>query len=208
MNIKEQIKVLKEKDPILGEVIDQIGIITIPHKEENTFIALSNTIIYQQLAGNAAKSIYGRFKALCNNEIAPKKVQSLSLEELRTAGLSERKALYLKDLARNFIKGMILPENFSKLSNEKIMEKLMAVKGIGPWTVEMFLIFNLNRPDVFSAKDLGLHKGICKLYNKKYPLTEKELNEIAEKWSPHRTLASLYLWKIKDRVNFEPMFID
>jgi len=198
MNVEKGIEFLKRADPILGKVIEKFGEIKIPEETGDPFFVLAKSIIYQQLAGKAAKTIFDRFEALCEGEITPQKVQRLSIDKLKTAGLSERKANYLKDLARHFIDGIITPKTFPELSNEEITKELISVKGIGPWTAEMFLMFHLKRPDVFSAKDLGLHKGVCLLYNKEYPLTDEELIKISEKWSPYRTLACLYLWRIKD----------
>ena len=198
MKNKKAIIELKEKDPVLGKIIDSVGLLEIPQERESPFYVLVKSIIYQQLAGKAAKAIFNRFLGLCRYNISPKNVFRLPSKKLKEIGIPERKITYIKELSDQFINGELNSFQFSEKSNEEIIKKLTSVKGIGPWTAEMFLMFYLGREDVFSIKDLGLHKTICKLYGKKFPMKKQELEEISLKWKPYRTLACLYLWKIKD----------
>lgn len=197
MNVDSSINYLRESDKKLSNVINRIGKIKFPKSKEGAFSTLAKNIIFQQLAGKAAKKIFERFSNLAG-DLTPENVSNISIKEMRKVGLSERKAFYIKDLANHFIDASIDPRKFNKMSDDEIINSLTKVHGIGPWTAEMFLIFNLGRQDVFSVKDLGLHKAVCKLYGKDYPLREDELIKISNKWKPHRTLASLYLWKMID----------
>ncbi len=127
-----------------------------------------------------------------------KNLSALSIEQLKMAGFSNNKTTYIKDLADKFIDGTIAPRKFKKMDDDEIVETLTKVKGIGPWTAQMFLIFSLNRMDVFAPADYGLRKAIQKIHNLEKLPTPKEAENFAEKWKPYRTIASLYLWKSMD----------
>lgn len=191
------INYLKGKDKALGRIIDEIGKIEIP-KKEDLFYILVKSIIYQQLSGYSAKSIFERFLNLFPDGLNPEDLVNMNNELLRKVGLSMRKIEYLKSISEKFIKGEISMEKLEKMSDEEIYRFMRRFKGVGDWTVEMILIFSLGRKDVFSPKDLGLNKAICMAYGFNYPLKEKELKKIAERWRPYRTLATLYLWKLVD----------
>lgn len=192
----KEIKDISKKDTELSRLINLIGDIEIPLKEDY-FTSLVSAIIGQQLSVKAASTIKARVLSLCG-ELSPEKILDLSEEELRGVGLSRGKVLYVKDLARNVIEGKIELYMLDKQTDEEIIHRLTAVKGIGRWTAEMFLIFSLGRPDVFSCGDLGLKRALCWLYKmEEAPLTF--LKECASKWSPNGTVASLYLWEAINR---------
>jgi DNA-3-methyladenine glycosylase II len=164
------------------------------------FASLVKSIIYQQLSGKAAGAILKKFLALFSNtkSPAPEQVLKLSDAKLRTAGISNQKATYLKDLARHFIDGTIEPKLFKKMSDEEIRKHLIVVKGIGRWTADMFLIFTLYRPDVLPTGDLGIQKGFQKVFDLKKLPSPRQMEKLAQPWTPYRSVASLYLWHIAD----------
>lgn len=160
--------------------------------------ALIRSIIYQQLSGKAAATIATRFSTIYGTTVTPRKVLKTPILTLRTAGLSGQKATYLKDLSRKFLDGTINPKLFSKMTDEEIREHVIAVKGIGRWTADMFLMFTLGRPDVLPTGDLGIQKGFKKLFNlRALPVPEK-METLAQAWRPYRTIASWYLWRAVD----------
>lgn len=158
------------------------------------FAVLAHSIIYQQLAGKAAETIYKRFKKLCGR-VTAQRVSELNTAQLRSVGLSQNKECYIKDLAGKFIDSTIQARKFKNMNDAEIIEALTRVKGIGEWTAQMFLMFSLNRMDVFAPEDYGLRKAIQKIHNLDKLPTPKEAEEIADKWKPYRTVASLYLWE-------------
>jgi len=168
-----------------------------PHKKQTDkdyFVALCREIIGQQLSGKAASSIYGRFANLFEtSKITSDLVLAVSDQKLRDCGLSWAKVSYIKSLAQLKKSGTVALEALPKLSDEKVVEELVKVKGIGPWTAEMFLIFTLNRQNVFSFGDLGLKKGIEKVYDLNDPST-KQIEKIIRKWEPLKTYGSIALW--------------
>ncbi len=168
--------------------------------ERNRFRALVEAIISQQLSNSAASSITNRFRALFPGKAfpTPEDVSKTSLSKLRKAGLSAAKANYLKDLARRIVKKEINLRNFHLFSNEEVIELLIKVNGIGRWTAEMFLMFALDRPDVFSSGDLGLRNAIIELYRFRHTPSPKDLEEFSLRWQPYRTLACRYLWASRD----------
>ena len=186
---------LKKVDPILAKIIGQVEI-----KERKShkryFEALCVSIINQQLSTKAAASIVKKFVALFKGVKFPTPDQVLRKSDvkLRSAGLSFQKISYIKSLASLVHQGKIDFKRFGKLSDEQIIEILTEVKGIGRWTAEMFLMFCLNRPDVFSHGDLGLKNAIKKWYKLDKDLHSKKYHKLIESWSPHRTTAARYLW--------------
>lgn len=162
-----------------------------------TFHSLVSSIVYQQLSGKAAATIFGRFKDCCGvRTLKPDAVLRLSEEQMRAAGLSGQKARYIRDLAEKTASGEVKFGRHGKMSDEEIIAELTQVKGIGVWTVQMFLMFALKRPDVFPVLDLGVRNGMQKAYGidpkAKYP----EYEAIAENWRPYRSVASWYMWRI------------
>src|SRR5712692_1529275 len=165
---------------------------------QSPYEALLESIAYQSISGKAAATIFARIKALSGNGRPPSPEQMLKLRTptLRKAGLSGAKVLAMKDLARKTIDGIVpTREQAEKISDEELVERLDSVRGIGAWTVEMFLIFNLGRPDVLPIHDLGVQKGWSVAYGKKHMPKPKELLAFGERWRPYRTVASWYMWR-------------
>lgn len=163
---------------------------------DSLFESLCSSIINQQLSNKAAAVIFVRFEALFKRErISPEKLSKISIEKIRSAGISYPKIKYLKDLSEKIISREVELEKFEKLPNEKIIEELILVKGIGRWTAEMFLMFALGREDVFSYGDLILRKSFQKLYGFKKEPSVEEVEKITQKWSPYKTYASRVLWR-------------
>lgn len=187
----------KKNDPILYSTALKVKVARTIKKEnpKNYFLKLCQEIIGQQLSGKVADVIFNRFKNLYSNDINPKVVFNTPHEKLRGIGMSNAKAKYVKNLAETIIKGIIVIDRLDDLSDEKVKKELLQVKGIGPWTVEMFLMFTLARPDVFSHGDLGLKKGIKKIYRFKKDPSIKTVERIIKKWSPYKTYACLILWE-------------
>jgi 3-methyladenine DNA glycosylase/8-oxoguanine DNA glycosylase len=172
---------------------------------QSPYEALLESIAYQSISGKAAATIFGRVKALGTNGRAPSPEQMLKLRTptLRKAGLSGAKVLAMKDLARKTIEGIVpTREQAEKMSDQELVERLDSVRGIGAWTVEMFLIFNLGRPDVLPIHDLGVKKGWSVTYGKKHMPKPKELLAFGERWRPYRTVASWYMWRAFERAGY------
>src|SRR3989475_4992355 len=197
---------LTAKDQKLAELIAN----TLPFQMDadplqSPYEALLESIAYQSISGKAAATIFGRIKALSSNGRAPSPEQMLKLRKpvLRKAGLSGAKILAMKDLAQKTIDGVVPTlEQAEKLSDEELVERLVSVRGIGAWTVEMFLIFRLGRPDVLPIHDLGVKKGWSVTYGKKHMPKPKELLAFGERWRPYRTVASWYMWRAFERAGY------
>ncbi len=214
-------------DPVLKKLVKKYPEPDFRDKSERLFESLIESVVSQQLSVKAADTIFGRFKKLFNNsqivssalektrndevdEIlrvaqndkenkfpTPLDVKNMDTEKIRAAGISYQKISYLKSIADAFISDLIDIQKIRKMSDEKVIEALTQIRGIGRWTAEMTLIFTLNRPDVFSYGDLGLRNAIKNLYG----ITEKdEIMKLAESWSPNRSLASWYLWRSLENV--------
>lgn len=165
---------------------------------ESPYGALLEAITHQSISGKAAATIFARVKALGSNGNVPTPQEILQLRKpaLRKAGLSHAKILAVKDLAQKAIDGVVPTlDEARKLSDEELVKRLTSVRGIGAWTVEMFLIFRLGRPDVLPIHDLGVKKGWSITYGKKYMPTPKQLLAFGERWRPYRTVASWYMWR-------------
>ena len=168
-------------------------------EEEDYFINLTRSIIGQQLSGKAAATITSRFENLFpKKKINAKYLLKLSDEVLRKVGMSYSKASFIKDLAKKTLNGEVSFKNINKLNDEDVISHLIKVKGIGPWTAEMFLMFSLARPNIFSHKDLGLNRAIQKLYDFKNTPTFKQVEKIISKWEPFKSYASFALWESLD----------
>jgi DNA-3-methyladenine glycosylase II len=168
-------------------------------KSKDPYRALVRAVVYQQLSGKAAGAIHGRMIALFPDKEHPDPEDLLAAapEQLRGAGLSRQKIAALKDVSQKRIDGVI-PEarKLSRMSNEEIIERLTQARGVGQWTVEMYLMFTLGRPDVLPIDDLGVRKGAEKLYRRKF--TPKELGKYGERWAPYRSAAAWHLWRFID----------
>jgi len=167
----------------------------------DAFQTLARSIVGQQISVKAAQSIWARFAAAAG-AIEPASVVAMPVETLRACGLSSQKSLYVKDLATQFHAGAIRPRRWPRMKDEAIIEDLVRVKGIGRWSVEMFLIFHLMRPDVLPVDDLGLRRAMERAYNDGEPLTRDEMRELAAAWSPWSSVATWYLWRSLDPVSF------
>lgn len=196
-------KHLRSVDPKLGSIIDRYKLKPQRRLPRTHFEALVEAIVSQQLSVKAADTIFARFVGLFPNAKFPKPeaVVKLPLAQFRKVGISGQKASYIKDLSQRVVSGELKLNSLHRLDNEAVIAELVKVKGIGRWTAEMFLMFTLRRPDVFSFGDLGLRNAIQKLYNLTNAPTEKQLERITKKWSPHRTTAARYLWKSLDNKN-------
>src|ERR1700739_1135898 len=173
---------------------------------QSPYEALMESIAYQSISGKAAATIFARVKALGTGGQPPTPQQMLKLRKqtLRKAGLSGAKILAMKDLAAKTIQGIVPSrEDACKMSDEELVERLVSVRGIGAWTVEMFLIFNLGRPDVLPIHDLGVKKGWSVTYGKKHMPKPKELLAFGEQWRPYRTIASWYMWRAFERAGYQ-----
>lgn len=166
-------------------------------EETNYFEALVRAIVYQQLSGKAASTIYNRFKNLFEDDVglSPENVINQTHEELRSVGLSNQKARYVHNIAEAFANGSVT-KNIDELNDVDVIENLTAIKGVGPWTAEMFLMFTLQRPDILPVTDLGIQKGM-QLYCELEKLPGPDfMQKTAEPWRPYRTLASWYMWRL------------
>jgi DNA-3-methyladenine glycosylase II len=173
---------------------------------QSPYEALMESIAYQSISGKAAATIFGRVKALgdAGRPPTPEKMLKLKPSALRKAGLSHAKLLAMKDLAAKTISGVVpTREQAEQLSDDELVERLVSVRGIGAWTVEMFLIFNLGRPDVLPIHDLGVKKGWSVTYGKKRMPKPKELLAFGERWRPYRTIASWYMWRSFERAGYK-----
>ncbi len=190
----------EKTDPILFSIAEKIDIEQIESREtKDYFHSLCHEIIGQQLAKNAAYAIFGRFKKLFASErITPEETIKLTEETIRNVGTSWSKARFIKDLAQEVVDGNLNLRDLTRLDDSQVLENLTKVKGIGPWTAQMFLMFTLGREDIFSHGDLGLKKAMVKLYSLNESATQDEIEEITKKWSPYRTYACQMLWKYSD----------
>ncbi|GLT92116.1 hypothetical protein SLE2022_099700 [Rubroshorea leprosula] len=187
---------LRNVDPLLANLID-----TYPPPSFDTFhtpfLALTRSILYQQLAFKAGTSIYTRFISLCGGEsgVIPETVLSLTPQQLRQIGVSGRKASYLHDLARKYQNGILSDSAIVNMDDKSLFTMLTMVNGIGSWSVHMFMIFSLHRPDVLPINDLGVRKGVQFLYNLEELPRPSQMEQLCEKWRPYRSVASWYLWR-------------
>jgi DNA-3-methyladenine glycosylase II len=198
-DLGEAMQHLAAKDDRLAELIQSTQQFQLDEVlAESPYEALLEAIAYQSISGKAAATIFARIKALSSTGRAPTPQEMLKLRKpaLRKAGLSGAKVLAMKDLAKKTIEGVVPTlEDAQKLSDEELIERLTSVRGIGAWTVEMFLIFRLGRPDVLPIHDLGVQKGWSITYGKKHMPKPKELLAFGERWRPYRTVASWYMWR-------------
>jgi 3-methyladenine DNA glycosylase/8-oxoguanine DNA glycosylase len=191
---------LAGRDSRLGELLERVGPCRLEiYPRHSPYEFLCESIAYQQLNGKAAATIFGRFCGLFGRRSRaprPPDVDAASIELLRSAGLSQAKSLAIKDLAAKTIAGVVPGRaRLARLDDEAVVERLIAVRGIGRWTVEMFLIFGLGRPDVLPVDDYGVRKGFQRAYRKRQPPTPKQLTAWGERWRPYRSVASWYLWR-------------
>lgn len=211
---------LKKSDPVMRAIIERIGPCRMEFGEP-TFHSLAEAIIYQQLNGKAALTIFNRFAALAGNPLTPEGILKLTPEQMRSVGLSKQKSSYLLDMAERAHRGDLDFSRLQKMSDEEIIEHLTQVKGVGVWTAHMFLMFTLKRPNILPTGDFGVRMSMYKHYldknatrNGKKPVAKKsnrkmrprkiilpkpeQMEKIAKAWEPYRSIACWYLWKSLD----------
>ena len=167
---------------------------------QDYFQSLFRSIVFQQLSGEAAQTIFNRLVKLIPEKsiLCPKEVLKLDKDDMRKAGLSFQKINYVRNLADYFKNNSLKKKDFEIMTNEEISRELIQIKGIGQWTVDMFLMFTLNRTDIFPYGDLGIQKGIMKILNSEIIPSKKEMENCSKKWKPFRTIACWYLWRMTD----------
>jgi DNA-3-methyladenine glycosylase II len=197
-------KALAASDPVMAGLIDRIGRLDVKtrlkrrseERPADAYGALLRAIVGQQLSTKAARTIYGRVIEIFGGTTpSPEQLLEASEADLRGAGLSGRKVEYIRDLATHVIDGELEVDRLDRLPDEEVIEEIVAVRGLGQWTAEMFLLFHLERPDVLSGGDLGIRKAIQVEYGLDEMPPPTQVIEIGEPWRPHRSLASLYLWE-------------
>ena len=192
------VKHLQSCDPTLGALMQRAGALEIESRG-GAFKSLGRAVLFQQLAGPAARAIMGRvLETLGTDEdrwYTPEQYLSANDDDLRAAGLSRQKETYLRDLAQKFADGTLHEDEFDDLDDEDVIERVTLVKGIGRWTAEMFLMFSLGRPDVLPVGDLGVQRGMEITYGLKGLPEPDEMRKIAEPWSPYRSAGSWYMWR-------------
>jgi DNA-3-methyladenine glycosylase II len=191
------VRYLKRADPKLAAVIERVGPCRLePRREGTHFDAIARSIIYQQLSGSAAATIHRRVCEIFGGAApTPSQLLTTSDEVLRTAGLSRQKTSYLRSLAEHAENGSLPVGTLDELGDEDIIQALIAVKGVGRWTAQMFLIFRLGRPDVLPELDLGIQKGIQRAYRMRTLPKPAKVLSVGAKWAPYRSVASWYLWR-------------
>lgn len=188
----------------MAGLIDRVGPMKLRPRRLAPFQALTHAIIYQQLSGKAARTIHDRFTALFETGAfpAPAAILETSAETLRSAGLSRPEASYILGMAQHAVDGLVPTlAQCDELTDELLIERLTTIKGIGRWTVEMLLIFNLGRPDVLPIHDLGIRKGFQAAYRKRTMPKPEQLARFGKRWAPYRTTAAWYLWRAADFLN-------
>jgi len=195
---------LQDADPVLRRIIEEVGTCRIQYRRPD-FSTLARAIVFQQLNGTAARTIYGRLEAcLAKGRVTPRSVLQAPLPRLRAAGLSGRKAAYLRDLAEKASRGALRFGRLAALSDEEVIAALTQVKGVGVWTAHMFLIFALRRPDVLAVGDYGVRSAARKAYGLDRLPTPTELARLARPWRPYCSAACWYLWRSLELPKREP----
>ena len=195
-------KLLSKKDPILKKIIKKFNKGYLKTRN-NPFFSLCRTIVGQQISTKAADSIWLKFEVKCKNNISPNKVIKLSKYSLRSAGLSRQKISYLKNIAKSFQSNSFNIKELKKMDDDLAIQYITKLKGLGIWSAQMFLMFNLNRPDIFPTKDIGLIRAISKNYKTSYPASQRFLNKISKKHYGYRSVFTWYMWRSIDPVDVE-----
>ena len=195
-------RILSKRDPVLRKIIKKYkkGFLT---TRNNPFFSLCRTIVGQQISTKAADSIWLKFQKKCKNKINPKTVLKISFHKLKGAGLSRQKISYLKNIAKAFNNKSFSTKKIKNLNDIKAIEHITKLKGLGVWSAEMFLMFNLNRPDIFPIKDIGLLRAISKNYKTLYPPNKRFLDKISKTHAGYRTVFTWYMWRSIDPVDVE-----
>ena len=195
-------RILSKRDSVLRKIINKFnkGFLT---TRKDPFFSLCRTIIGQQISTKAADSIWLKFEKKCKKKILPINVLKLSSSSLRSAGLSRQKVSYLKNIAKSFKNKSFNIRNLKKMDDEQAISYITQLKGLGIWSAQMFLMFNLNRPDIFPTKDIGLVRAISKNYKTSYPPSERFLNKISKLHLGYRSVFTWYMWRSIDPIDVE-----
>ena len=195
-------RILCKRDSVLRKIIKKYnkGFLT---TRNNPFFSLCRTIVGQQISTKAANSIWSKFEKKCNKHIIPNTVLKLSPRTLKNAGLSRQKISYLKKIAKNFRNKSFGFRELKKMNDEEAINYITKLKGLGVWSAEMFLMFNLNRPDIFPIKDIGLLRAISKNYKTSYPPSKRFLDKISRLHAGYRTVFTWYMWRSIDPADVE-----
>lgn len=197
---QKAIRHLSDADPVMAGIIAQYKGETLQCRGD-AYFTLMRSIVGQQISVKAADSVWN--KLATSHEISPRNILKLSEADLRACGLSGQKAAYMRNISEHFVRHKISHGHWDAQDDEAVIADLSSIKGVGRWTVEMFLIFHLMRPDVFPIADIGLQKGIQKHYKNKKELDKSAMQKLATKWQPYRTVATWYLWRSLDPVPVE-----
>ena len=192
---------LSRKDRVMKKLIPQFGD-AILESRGDAFVTLARSIVGQQISVKAAQSVWDKFSKL-SRKLTPAGVLKLKVDDMRAAGLSARKVEYLVDLALHFDSGAVHVKDWVEMDDEAIIAELVAIRGIGRWTAEMFLIFHLMRPNVLPLDDVGLINGISKNYFSGEPVSRSDAREVAQAWQPYSTVATWYIWRSLDPLPVE-----
>jgi len=194
---RKAVRELSAVDPRFGRLVVSVGMPAIP-QQPSTFQAIAHSIAYQQLAGAAANAIWTRVTALFDEgDIDPAVVLRKRDTTYRKAGLSGPKTRYIKDLARHVVDGDLVPEDLPSMSDEEVIAVLTQVKGIGPWSAQMHLMFSLRRPDIWPVLDLGVRKGWAKFTGDPEP-NPRDLEPLGDRYRPYRSIVAWYMWRVLD----------
>jgi DNA-3-methyladenine glycosylase II len=195
--MRKAINHLKKSDPVLRAIIERVGPCRMEFGEP-VFHSLAEAIVYQQLNGKAAVTIFNRFAALAGEPVTPEGILKLTPENMRAVGLSKQKSSYLFDMAERASRGELDFTRLPDLTDEEVIKHLTQVKGVGVWTAHMFLMFTLKRPNVFPTGDFGVQMAIKKHYGKRKLPKPLQMEKIARPWEPYRSIACWYLWRSLD----------
>jgi 3-methyladenine DNA glycosylase/8-oxoguanine DNA glycosylase len=183
------------RDPVLARLVERVGYVKHrPRDPEGPFAALVRSIVFQQLAGRAAQAIYGRVRAAVGENLTPESLSAVSDAALRAAGLSGNKLASLRDLSTKVLDGTVVLTRTSRRSDEELIARLTQVRGIGRWTAEMYLMFQLRRLDIWPVDDLGVRQGYGLAWKLEPPPSAKELDPLGDRFSPYRTIVARYCW--------------
>lgn len=195
--MRKAINHLKRSDPVMAAIIERIGPCRMEYGPPE-FHSLAEAIVYQQLNGKAAVSIFKRFATLAGEPLTAAGIQKLTDEQMRSVGLSKQKSSYLRDMAERAARGQLDFSRLHELPDEEVIKHLTQVKGVGVWTAQMFLMFTLKRPNVLPTGDFGVQMAIKRHYNKRKIPKPAQMEKIAKPWEPYRSIACWYLWKSMD----------
>ena len=195
-------RILSKRDPILRKIIKKFnkGFLT---TRKDPLFSLCRTIVGQQISTKAADSIWSKFEIKCKKKILPNNILKLTSRSLRSAGLSHQKITYLKNIAKSFKNKSFNVKDLKKMNDEHAIDYITQLKGLGVWSAQMFLMFNLNRPDIFPTQDIGLIRAISKNYKTSYPPSDRFLNKISKMHKGYRSVFTWYMWRSIDPVDVE-----